>query len=93
MASYAIVGFGCAGYHALTAVRDADSEATIDIYSEHTDSPYNPMLTTYYAANRLRYEGMFPFGTLEDIAFTFKANVFSGTRVTDLNADSRSITL
>ncbi|MCD8221738.1 MAG: FAD-dependent oxidoreductase [Clostridiales bacterium] len=93
MAAYAIIGFGCAGYHALTAIRDADTESTIDIYSEHPDPPYNPMLTTYYASNRLRYEGMFPFGNSEDIAFTFKANVFSNTRVTGLNAADREITL
>ena len=93
MAAYAIIGFGCAGYHALTAVRDADPDSTVDIYSEHPDSPYNPMLTTYYASNRLRYEGMFPFGSLEDIAFTYKANIFSDTKVTGLDADARQVTL
>jgi len=93
MAAYAIIGFGCAGYHALAAVRDVDAQATVDIYSEHQDSPYNPMLTTYYASNRLRYEGMFPFGSLEDIAFTYNATIYSGTKVTGLNADTREVTL
>lgn len=85
MASYAIIGFGCAGYYALTAIRDADSTGTVDIYSDHPDAPYNPMLTTYYASNRLRYKGMFPFGDLEDIALTYKANIFSNTKVSALN--------
>lgn len=93
MASYAIIGFGCAGYYALTAIRENDSQGTVDIYSEHPDAPYNPMLTTYYASNRLRYEGMFPFGTLEDIAHSFKANVYSNTKVTHLDAAAHQITL
>lgn len=93
MAAYAIIGFGCAGYHALTAVRDVDSHSRVDIYSEHPDAPYNPMLTTYYASNRLRYEGMFPFGSLEDISFTYKANIFPSTRITGLDPATRSITL
>lgn len=93
MASYAIIGFGCAGYYALTAIREHDSQGVVDIYSEHPDAPYNPMLTTYYASNRLRYEGLFPFGTLEDIAASYKAQIYSNTKVVGLDADSRRITL
>ena len=55
MATYAIIGFGGAGFHALSAIRDADQAGTIHVYSEHADAPYNPMLTTYYASNRLCY--------------------------------------
>lgn len=93
MAAYAIIGFGCAGYHALKAIRDTDYSCTVDIYSEHTDSPYNPMLTTYYASNRLRYEGMFPFGTLENIGLSFHAQIHSGVKVTKLDAEAHEITL
>ena len=93
MATYAIIGFGCAGFHALEAIREADKTGVIHIYSEHTDPPYNPMLTTYYASNRLCYEGMFPFGDLADIAANYHAEIFSGTRVTALDADKRTLTL
>lgn len=93
MASYAIIGFGCAGYYALTAIRDADGSGSIDIYSEHPDPPYNPMLTTYYASNRLRYEGMFPFGSLDDIAHAYKANIYSGTRVKSIDAETKEVFL
>ena len=93
MASYAIIGFGCAGYYALTAIRDADSTGNVDIYSDHPDAPYNPMLTTYYASNRLRYEGMFPFGELEDIALAYKADIYSNTAVTALNAELKEVVL
>lgn len=72
---FAIIGFGCAGYHALEAIREAKSEASVDLYSETEMPPYNPMLTTYYTAGRLPYDGMFPFGSLETIGKKYKANL------------------
>ena len=93
MATYAIIGFGGAGFHALSAIRDADQAGTIHVYSEHADAPYNPMLTTYYASNRLCYEGMFPFGDLDTIRATYRAEIFSNTRITALDADTRTLTL
>ena len=64
MEKFAIIGFGCAGYHALTAIRESNSQASVDIYTETDMPPYNPMLTTYYVAGKLPYEGLFDFGTL-----------------------------
>ena len=64
---YAVVGFGTAGYHAVKKIRELDKEGCIDVYSNTERAPYNPMLTTYYAFGKLEYEGMFPFGDLEQI--------------------------
>lgn len=64
---YGIVGFGTAGYHAVKAIRRHDKTGTIDVYNNTGMAPYNPMLTTYYASGKLRYEGLFPFGDLETI--------------------------
>lgn len=47
---YAIVGFGCAGYHGLEALRQSDPGSEIHVFSELDQPPANPMLTTYYAA-------------------------------------------
>lgn len=93
MARYAIIGFGGAGYHALAAIREADPDGVIHVYSEHQDPPYNPMLTTYYASNRLCHEGMFPFGTLESLRDSFRAEIFSGVHVKALDAATKTITL
>lgn len=93
MASFAIIGFGCAGYHAVTAIRQADAVSAIDIYSEHPDPPNNPMLTTYYASNRLCYEGMFPFGNLEELASAYNANIYSNTMVAGIDGAAREIIL
>lgn len=64
---YAVVGFGTAGYHAVKKIRELDKEGCIDVYSNTGRAPYNPMLTTYYAFGKLEYEGMFPFGDLEQM--------------------------
>lgn len=64
---YGIVGFGTAGYHALQAIRKYDKEGIVDVYCNTGVAPYNPMLTTYYALGKLSRNGMFPFGSLEEI--------------------------
>lgn len=88
---FAIIGFGCAGYHALEAIRQAGCEASVDIYSDTGMPPYNPMLTTYYTAGRLPYEGMFPFGTLEEIAGKYQADFRTGTRVRAVKALEKTV--
>ena len=91
MKRYAIVGFGCAGYHALKALRQCDGEGEIHLWSEGEDPPANPMLTTYYAAGRLSYEGLFPFGDLEKITAEFRPVLHMGERITGLDAQNRTL--
>lgn len=91
MERFAIIGFGCAGYHCLEAIREAGCDAAIDIYSNTDMPPYNPMLTTYYTAGRLPFEGMFPFGTLEEIGKRYKADFITDTKVKALKAKERII--
>ena len=89
---YAIVGFGCAGYHALSALRECDPNAEIHVYSDLDQPPANPMLTTYYAAGRLPYEALFPFGSLENISRRLSPVVHAGVSVTALDASTRTLT-
>lgn len=91
MKHFAIVGFGCAGYHALAAIREAGCEASVDIYSDTDMPPYNPMLTTYYVAGKLPYEGLFPFGTLEEIAEKYEARFITETRIKCMKAFEKMI--
>ena len=67
MYKFAIVGFGCAGYHAARAIREGCPQAVIDIYERAPRGGANPMLTTYYAGGKIGFEQMFPFGKMEDI--------------------------
>lgn len=91
MERFAIIGFGCAGYHCLEAIREAGCGAVIDIYSDTDMPPYNPMLTTYYTAGRLSFEGMFPFGTMEEIGARYKANFITRTKVKAVKAGDKTV--
>ena len=48
----AVIGFGCAGYNAVKAIRENGKDFEIDVYSNTNEAPYNPMLTTYYVSDR-----------------------------------------
>lgn len=91
MECFAIIGFGCAGYHALSAIREAGCTAQIDIYSDTDMPPYNPMLTTYYVAGKLPFEGMFPFGTLEEIGRQFQVGFHTKVRVNEIKAKEKAV--
>ena len=67
MKRFAIIGSGCAAYHAAKAIRERDKEAQIHIYSDNDLGPYNPMLTTYFVKGAIPYGALFPFGSREEI--------------------------
>ncbi len=93
MKSAAIIGFGCAGYSAALAIRRADPERVIHIYSDTEEAPYNPMLTTYYVSGKIGETAMFPMGDLEAVSRELGAEIFSGCPVKRLNAGAREIVL
>ena len=47
----AIIGFGCAGYHGAKALRTYGYTGEIHVFTEDSEAPVNPMLTTYVAEN------------------------------------------
>ena len=91
MGRTAIIGFGCAGYHAAKTLREHDPNMVIDVYSDTAEAPYNPMLTTYFVSERIQQEGMFPFGDLEHVQKELGVNILANTRVTHLYAKERVV--
>lgn len=91
MASYGIVGFGCAGYYGAKTIRENDPDGKITVFSEHEFAPYNPMLTTYYVAGKIPFDGMFPFGDMEKIKTELNLEVISGKKVTKISAAEKSV--
>lgn len=77
MNTYAIVGFGCAGYHAARRLRQLRPEDTIHVYERTPRGGANPMLTTYYAGAKIGFEQMFPFGSMEDICRSLNLKLIS----------------
>lgn len=88
----AIIGFGCAGYHGLKALREHGFSGQVDVYEPTGLPPANPMLTTYYTAGKLPYEGMFPFGGLEEINAQYPFQ-FRKERVNRLLAKEKTLVL
>lgn len=91
MDRFAIVGFGCAGYHALKAIREAGCSAQVDVYSDTDLPPYNPMLTTYYVKGKIPYEAMFPFGTMAEIQEKFAFNLLKQRTAGSVDAGRKTI--
>ena len=90
MSKTAVIGFGCAGYHAAKALRECDPEAEIHIFTDTPDAPYNPMLTTYYVSGKIDRETMSPYGSVDKIALELDLKVHTG-KVKKLNAGAREI--
>lgn len=93
MEKTAIIGFGCAGYHALRAMRQQGYEGEIHVYANVSHPPANPMLTTYYVAGRIPYEGMFPFGSLKELASDYRAVLHMDTNVLRIDTANRQVVL
>lgn len=93
MSKCAIIGFGCAGYHAAKALREQKPEYQIDVYSNTDDAPANPMLTTYYVKGKIPREQQFPLGTREEIVRDLNINLFCSTPVKHLYARERAVEL
>lgn len=93
MKKYAIVGFGCAGYHAARAIRQMDRTGEITVYSETDRPPFNPMLTTYYAGDKLPLEGTFPFGSLEQAEKELSLRLETGRKVRRVRVEDKAVEL
>ena len=58
----AIIGNGGAGAECVKSLRESGYRGENHIFSDSQWPIYNPMLTTYYAAGKIGFEQMFPFG-------------------------------
>lgn len=91
MGKYAIIGFGCAGYNAAKAIRECNDNSSIDVYEQTKEPPANPMLTTYYASDRLTLKGSYPFGNLEEIKDELKLTMKSNVTVQTVDLKTKTV--
>lgn len=89
----AVIGFGCAGYHAVKAMRDHGYSGSIDVYSDSEWAPSNPMLTTYYIYGKLKKEGTLPFGTLKELAEQYDFDVLTDPAAKVLSEEKAVLTV
>lgn len=86
----AVVGFGCAGYHGVKAMREHGYNGEIDVYTDSLWAPVNPMLTTYYIYGKLPKEATRPFGTLDELAEKYEFHTVNG-QVQKVLSEEKSI--
>ena len=91
MRKFAIVGMGCAGYHAIKAMRESGFEGEIHVFSDVEHPPANPMLTTYYISGRISRDRMFPFGNLEALKNTYDVTLHLDERAERVDTASKSV--
>ena len=91
MGNYAIVGFGCAGYFAAKTLSEHSPGSHIDVYSNTSDAPANPMLTTYYVAGKIPREQLFPFGSKEEVLSRLPIRLLENTAVKHIHAARRQV--
>jgi 3-phenylpropionate/trans-cinnamate dioxygenase ferredoxin reductase subunit len=84
-----VAGFGCAGYHAVEAMRGSGYAGAIHVFSDCEDAPANPMLTTYYIAGRIPFDALTPFGTLSEVAERFQLTLHSGLSISYIDYDKK----
>ena len=88
----AIIGFGCAGYHSVKAMREQGYTGTIDVYTDSAWVPANPMLTTYYIYGKLSKEGTQPFGSIETLAQKFDFQIIKTSVKKILSEEKKVLT-
>ena len=86
----AVVGFGCAGYHGVKAMREHGYDGEIDVYTDSPWAPANPMLPTSYIYGKLPREATCPFGTLEELAVKYHFHAIAEP-VEKVHSEERSI--
>lgn len=85
-----IVGNGAAAVHACRALRERGYAGAIHLFSDHTEPPYNPMLTPYYVAGSLDRATCFPFGGRE-LYTALKVEAHLGAAVVALDTGAHTV--
>lgn len=86
-----IIGNGCAGLACIQAIRACGDKRQILVLSDTKWPTYNPMLTTYFAGDRVTREQMFLIGSNDNFRAKLDVELWEGFRAADLDAEDRVI--
>lgn len=84
-----IVGNGCAAMECLKSLRDKGYGGALHLFADSIWPSYNPMLTTFYATDKMDFETFFPYGW--DIYKEHKVYLHLGSRVIEVDACKRTV--
>ena len=89
--SIAIVGNGCAAVECVKALRESRHSGAIHIFADNSFPPYNPTLTTYFAAGKITYDQLFPFGNADDFYRAYGLETHLDSPVTAIDVNNRIV--
>jgi len=89
--SVVIVGNGCAGAECIKALRQSGYRGKIHLFTDSRWPIYNPMLTTYYVAGKIGFEGLFPYGADQEFYLKYGVDVYPESPVVALDAEQKRV--
>jgi NADPH-dependent 2,4-dienoyl-CoA reductase/sulfur reductase-like enzyme len=87
----AIIGNGCAGAECIKALRENGYRGEIHVLTDSKWPVYNPMLTTYYAAGKINFDQLFPYGKGDEFYREYRVDIHPVSPVVTLDAESRQV--
>jgi len=85
------VGNGVAGAECIKDLRQSGDGGGIRLLTDSRWSIYNPMLTTYYVAEKIGFEGLFPYGTGQEFYLKYGVDVTPESPVVALDAEQKVV--
>jgi NADPH-dependent 2,4-dienoyl-CoA reductase/sulfur reductase-like enzyme len=89
--SMVIVGNGCAGAECIKALRESGYKEKIHLLTDSRWPVTNPMLTTYYVAGKIGFEGLFPYGASQEFYLKYGVDVYTESPVVALDAEQKVV--
>ena len=89
--SMVVVGNGCAGAECIKALRESGYKGKINLFTDSQWPVYNPMLTTYYAAGKIGFDGLFPYGVNQEFYLKYGVDAHAESPVVSLDAEKKIV--
>jgi NADPH-dependent 2,4-dienoyl-CoA reductase/sulfur reductase-like enzyme len=86
-----IVGNGCAGAEGIKALRESGYRDEIRLLTDSRWPIANPMLTTYYVAGKIGFEGLFPYGAGQEFYLKHGVDVYAESPMVALDAGKKVV--
>ena len=86
-----IVGNGCAGAECIKALRQSGYRGEIHLLTDSRWPISNPMLTTYYVAGKIGFEGLFPYGAGQEFYLKHGVDLYPESVVVALDAKQKMV--
>jgi NADPH-dependent 2,4-dienoyl-CoA reductase/sulfur reductase-like enzyme len=86
-----IVGNGGAGAECIKALRESGYKEKIHLLTDSRWPIANPMLTTYYVADKIGFEGLFPYGASQEFYVKYGVDAHAESPVIALDAEQKVV--